>query len=145
MTSAIFPMLYALHDEIYLSLPPVFLSILALTWFPRADFMYGKASRRTLRSAWYFGCHTQRSLFFWCFLKTAEESVWAATDCQATRDHGKALSPFDFAYGREEGGMQLMHWGHSHAYWGDDACLHAAWLFLCFRFKEEELFLKSKN
>lgn len=130
--------------------PPSFLSILALTWFPRADFMYGKASRRTLRSAWYFGCHTQRSLFFWCFLKTAEETLCFSASglrliARLPETTGKHSPLLILLMGGKRGGMQLMHWGHSHAYWGDDACLHAAWLFLCFRFKEEELFLKSKN
>lgn len=98
--------------------PPSFLPILALTWFPRADFMYGKASQRTLRSAWYFGCRTQRSLFFWCFLKTAEETLcFSASGLRliarlpgTTGKHSPLLILF---MGGKRDGVQLMHWGHS--------------------------------
>lgn len=84
--------------------PPSFLSILALTWFPRADFMYGKASLRLVLWLSHVAQFVLLVLSENSWGDAVFFSIWAATDCQATRDHGKALSPFDFAYGREGGG-----------------------------------------
>lgn len=59
-----------------------------------------------LSSDQYFRCYPESSLFFWYFLKTAEEtvltSVWSVTDCQTTMvsqgsgDQREAFSPFGF-------------------------------------------------
>lgn len=143
MTSDIFPVLYVLNDENYLSLSSSLASYTGIDMVSKSWLHVWKG----------FTKNASLSLVLWLsrvaqfvLLMLSKNSwgdavffsVWAATDCQATRDHGKALSPFDFAMGCSWcievtltlGGVMM------------PACMLLGYFFA---FKEEELFLKSKN